>query len=266
VKPTLRLATDADREAVRALCEHLDPHDYLPGVWDAWLHGAGNQMLLAHSGATLAGCVFAAPVAPGQIFSQGLRVHPDYRRLGVATLLMNEQGRMLRERGFHVARGVTGAANRRARAFFATVGWREIEIIHRRRAPGWHAGSAYTACSSIGRESMLVSREGVAHFRRIFWSADRAWLDAAAREGRWHECDDACVLLDPPSSDFGTWAVALEGRPDALGALLRDLSPPWSAGGGLTVESNDRPALQSMLDWLGFEPPEDSYVVVECAL
>jgi GNAT superfamily N-acetyltransferase len=266
VKPTLRLATDADRDEVSALCARLDPHDYLPGVWDAWLHGSGNQMLLAYSGAILAGCVFAAPVGPGQIFSQGLRVHPDYRRLGIATLLMDEQRRMLRERGFHVARGVTGVANRRARAFFETVGWREIEIIHRRRAPKWQAGRATTACSSSGRDSMLVSREGVAHFRRVFFSADRAWLDAAAREGRWHERDGACALLDPPSNEFGTWAAALEGRPEALGALLRDLSPPWSTAGGLTVESIDRPELQSMLDSLGFEPPEDSYVVVECAL
>ena len=73
------------------------------------------------------------------------------------------------------------------------------------------------------------------------------------------------MLLEPSSPEFGTWVVALGGSPAALGALLRALSPPWPERGGLTVEATDHPALQSVLDDLGFEPPgaDDSYVVVE---
>jgi len=262
---TIREAADSDRDAVRTLCELLDPRDYLPGAWDAWLSDSSNQMLVAHSGRTLAGCVFAALVAPGQVFSQGLRVHPDYRRLGVATLLMKEQGGLLRERNIHVARGVTGRDNRRARAFFQSVGWKEIATVSRRRMPQWKSSGRQTALQVPGLNSLLVSREGVAHFRRIFFAADRAWLDERAREGRLLARDGAHVLLDPYSRAFGTWVVALAGPSAALGALLRDLSPPWSEHGGLTVEATDHFEVQSVLDDLGLQPPEarEAYVVVE---
>ncbi len=268
MKLTLRQATDSDRGAVRALCQLLNPRDYLPDAWDAWLAHPGNQMLLAQSGEALAGCVFAASVAPGQVFSQGLRVHPDYRRLGVGTLLMNEQSRLLRERNVHIARGVTGAANRRARSFFESVGWKEIATIRRRRMPQWTPAGRETASQAPHLEGLLVSHEGAAHFRRIFFLADGAWLEQAARQGRWHASDGAHVVLDPPSHEFGTWVVAMGGSPAALGALLRKLSPPWRELGGLTVEATDQPALQSVLDDLGFEPPgaADSYVVVECLI
>ena len=266
MKLTLRQATDSDREAVRALCQLLNPRDYLPHAWDAWLADPDNQMLLAQSGDVLAGCVFAASVAPGQAFSQGLRVHPDYRRLGVGTLLMNEQSRRLRERNIHIARGVTGVENRRARAFFERVGWKEVATVRRRRMPQWTRAGKETALQAAHLNSLLVSRQGAAQFRRIFFMADAAWLEQTARQGRWHARDGAHVLLDPPSPEFGTWVVALGGPPAALGALLRALSPPWSEPGGLTVEATDEPALQSVLDSLGFEPPkaDDAYVVVEC--
>ena len=111
----------------------------------------------------------------------------------------------------------------------------------------------------------MVSREGRAHFRRIYFSADSAWLEQAAREGRWHARNRAHVLLDPPSAEFGTWAVTLGGPPAALRSLLDELSPPWHAPRGLTVEAPGEPALQAMLDDLGFAVPglDDSYVVVQ---
>jgi len=265
MKPTLHAATESDRAAVRALCERLDPHDYLPEAWDAWLSDPGGEMLLASCDGTLAGCVYAARVAPGEVFSQGLRVHPDYRRLGVATLLMNEQRRRLAAHGIRVARGVTGYRNERARAFFATIGWKEAFVVHRRRLPHWKRSGAPTAAMRPRTQPLLVSREGRAHFRRIYFSADAAWIEHAAREGRWHERNGAYVLLDPPSVDLGTWVVALGGPPAALRSLLEELSPPWREPRGMTVEAPGEPGLQEMLDRLGFDAPgpDDSYVVVE---
>lgn len=263
---TLRRAAAADREAVRGLCERLNPNDYLPRAWDEWLAGADNELLLAHRGRQLVGCVFAAPVAAGQVFSQGLRVDPDHRRLGVGTLLMNEQRRRLGQRKIEIARGVTGVNNRRARAFFQKIGWTEVGSFCRRRLPRWSPVRATATATASLPHRLLVSREGHAHFRRIFFSAGAAWLERAAGQGRWHARDGAHVLLDPPSAEFGTWGVALGGPPAALAGLLRTLSPPWDSGGGLTVDAAAEPELQAALNGLGFLAPgaEDSYVVVEC--
>jgi GNAT superfamily N-acetyltransferase len=263
---TLRRAAAADREAVRGLCERLNPNDYLPLAWDEWLAGPDSELLLAHRGRRLVGCVFAAPVAPGQVFSQGLRVDPDHRRLGVGTLLMNEQHRRLGQRKIEIARGVTGTNNRRARAFFQKIGWTEVGAFCRRRLPHWSPGRAKATVTASLPDRLLVSSEGRAHFRRIFFSAGAAWLEVAAAQGRWHARDGAHVLLDPPSAEFGTWGVVLGGPPAALASLLQTLSPPWNAARGLTVEAAAEPELQTALDGLGFLPPgpEDSYVVVEC--
>jgi GNAT superfamily N-acetyltransferase len=265
MKLTLRQAIESDRDAVRALCELLNPQDYLPATWDAWLSGSDSQMLVAQSGEILAGCLFAATVASGQAFSQGLRVHPDYRRLGVGTQLMKEQQRLLRARNIRIVRGVTGVENRRARTFFESVGWKEIATIRRRRMPQWSPPDRETASQVPHVGDLLVSREGAAHFRRIFFVADTAWLEQRAGRGCWHARDGAHALLDPVSREFGTWVVALGGPIAAIGALLRELSPPWRDHDGLTVEAADQPELQSMLDGLGFQPPgpDDSYVVVE---
>ena len=262
----LRRAAATDREAVRRLCDRLDPNDYLPQAWDEWLAGPDNELLLAHSGEALVGCVFAAPVAPGQVFSQGLRVDPEERRLGVGTLLMQEQRPRLAARGIEIARGVTGARNRRARAFFKKIGWKEVGTFCRRRLPDWSPAGASSTASACVPGRLLASQEGRAHFRRIFFSADRSWLEQAAREGRWHARDGAHILLDAPSAEFGTWAVVLGGPQAALAHLLETLSPPWSGPRGLAVEAADEPALQAALDRLGFQSPgpDDSYVVVEC--
>ena len=222
-------------------------------------------MLLAHRGAMLVGCLYATQVAPRQAFSQGLRVHPDYRRAGVATLLANEQQRRLRVRGHLVVRGVTSVRNHRARAFFQSTGWTEIGTFHRRRLPDWTATGPGIARGAPPPASLLASREGRAHFRRIYFSATASWLLQAQQQGRWHARDGAHVLLDPPDADCGTWVAALGGPAAALGALLREFSPPWREPRGLTVESPAAPAMQRLLDDLGFRPPDPdgSYVVVE---
>jgi GNAT superfamily N-acetyltransferase len=263
----LRPATRADRPAVVALCVRLDPNDYLPAAWDAWLADASAEMLVAERERAIVGCLYAAVVAPGQVFSQGLRVDPGHRRFGVATALMMEQTERLRERGLIVQRGVTGLRNERARAFFATVGWRERMIVHRRRLPAW----ASAPCDAIPVEtatlprSLFVSRSGLAHFRRVYWEASRAELELAAREGRWHAHAGAYVLMDPPHPEFGTWVNVLGGPPAALRDLLRHLTTPAQSPRGLTIEAPADPSIHALLDELGFPPhaPEDSYVVVE---
>ncbi|CAG0953439.1 hypothetical protein BURK1_00323 [Burkholderiales bacterium] len=264
----LREATTADRDGVRALCMKLDPADYVSAAWDEWRAQEGNLMLVARAGDRVVGCVRAGVAAPRQAFSQALRVDPAFRRCGVATRLMNEQAGRLRARGIDVARGVTSVANRRSRPFFATVGWNEIGVRRRRRLPGWTAGARSTATQDGLPDDLLASVEGRAHFRRVLLRADRPWLAAAARDGRWHAKDGAWALLDPPSRDHGAWVVALGGPPAALAELLRTLSPPWRVDGGLIVEAPDDPSVAHALDTLGFAPapPEDAYVVVECPL
>jgi N-acetylglutamate synthase-like GNAT family acetyltransferase len=265
---TVRDAVDGDRDAVRELCERLDPRDYVPSAWDEWRTNPQNRMFVALAEGRLVGCVHAGLVAPGQVFSQALRVDALWHRAGVATALMLEQRTRLAARGIRATRGVTAVANVRARAFFATVDWRETATLRRRRLRDWNPAARGAAPADAPRGPIVVSIEGRAHFRRVYLEADTAWLAAAARDGRWHARDGAWLLLDAPSRAGATWIAALGGPAAALRELLRTLSPPWAPAGDLLVEAPDDPAIAAALDAAGFEDPapQDAYVLVEDAL
>jgi GNAT superfamily N-acetyltransferase len=257
-------ATEADRDAVLSLCSRVTPGDYVPSAWSTWMATPGAVMLLARSAGALLGCVYSAPVAEGQVFSQALRVAPEARRSGAASLLMREQTRLLASRGVRIQWGVTGCANAAARAFFPTVGWRERGIVKRRRLAGWtgRPGRGLAAAAPAG--PMRVSRPGVALFRRIVFDASHEWLAQAAAAGRWRWQGGAHALLDPPSDDLGTWVVAQGGPASAVGELLATMAPAPGAPPGLAVEAPDDPALHAVLDGIGFAPAREGecYVVL----
>jgi Acetyltransferase (GNAT) family len=264
---TIVEATEADRDEVLALCARIDPRDYVPSAWSAWMATPGGLMLLARRSGAVVGCVYSAPVAAGQVFSQALRVAPEARRSGAASLLMRAQTHALSARDVRVQWGVTGCGNAGGRAFFGSVGWREEGVVRRRRLAGWTgAAPGRLVAGAPPFQSLRVSRPGIALFRRIVFEADGAWLAQAADARRWRSLGDAHALVDPPDAELGTWVVAVSGPASALSELLRSMAPAPGVPAGLAIEAPEDPALHAALDGLGFAParPHESYVVLAC--
>ncbi len=273
----LRDATDGDSAAVRELCRRLNPSDYVIDTWDDWMRTPGDVHVVAELGERIVGCVRAGIVAPGEAFSQGLRVEPALRRRGVARSLMALQDERLCERGVSMVRGVTANANAAARTFFTEIGFREAGLVARRRLSGWVSGPPPAparvpgleeldrATVEVRRRRLLASHAGRAHFKRIYFSPSSAWLAEVLTQGRYVEIGDACAIFDPWRDDE-QWITAFSGSPSTLASWI-ELRAGQRSGrpAALVLEAADEPDLQSRLDRLGFTPAgtDDRYVVLE---
>lgn len=120
---TIRPARRGDRPAMERICAHTwDWGDYIPDVWDDWLADEQGQPIVGE----LAGCVVALSKitfqAPGQVWLEGMRVDPEYRRRGIARQFLDYSLTFARERGARVVRLGTGYHNTPVHALVAQVG------------------------------------------------------------------------------------------------------------------------------------------------
>lgn len=271
----IRQAEAGDLAALRAFCDRLDSNDYARDAWEGWLWTPGDLNLIAAFDDQVIGCLRAGVVSPGQAFSQALRVDPALRRRGVARRLMAAQDERLLGRGVTQVRGVTAFRNERARRFFASIGWTEVGVVARRALGGWRGDVALldelsldAAAEIVERTRPLVSRSGVAHFRRIYFAPSPFWLAeaVAAKSARGHH--DAAAFLDPVTGG-DRWLHTLAGPAPSVAALLETILAPrrdrLTTASVLTVDAPDDPSLQGLLDERGFAPagPHDHYVLVQ---
>ena len=93
----IRAARRQDRKHVLAFCKHtFSWGDYIDRVWDTWFSAKNGKLLVAeHSSRPVA--MSHVALCPGNLaWLEGIRVHPDFRRFGVATELLE---RMLARAG-----------------------------------------------------------------------------------------------------------------------------------------------------------------------
>lgn len=79
----MRKATSADKEAVVALCRAIDPHDYLPEIYD-WGVEAGNLYVYEQDG-RIVGCHAREWTAPGCVFFYAMRIDPTVQGRGIGS-------------------------------------------------------------------------------------------------------------------------------------------------------------------------------------
>jgi GNAT superfamily N-acetyltransferase len=61
--------------------------DYVPEVWAEWLEDYNGTLAVAQYGKHVVGLYKLSRLSPGEWWLQGLRVHPDYERRGIASRL-----------------------------------------------------------------------------------------------------------------------------------------------------------------------------------
>lgn len=61
--------------------------DYIMSVWDQWISDEKGKLLVAEEGGKVIGLMRLAIRPEGEAYLAGARVHPDFRRRGVATAL-----------------------------------------------------------------------------------------------------------------------------------------------------------------------------------
>jgi GNAT superfamily N-acetyltransferase len=111
----IRPAKSSDKEEILSFCANtFSWGDYIDQVWDAWLQE--GMLLVAESDGKKIAMAHAA-LCPGksQIWLEGVRVHPDYRRSKVATALIERMLKEGRRRGARHACAIVAEDNAASR-------------------------------------------------------------------------------------------------------------------------------------------------------
>lgn len=101
-------------------------HDYIPGVWDEWLADASAEMSVIEVDGRQVGMNRMRSLPDGSGWLEGVRIHPDYRRRGLASMLGVHSIKAGVGNGVDVYRLATYNRNKPARRQISKMGFREI--------------------------------------------------------------------------------------------------------------------------------------------
>ena len=108
----IRPARAEDKGAVLAFCQHTyDWGDYIPLAWDDWLADTQGELWVATLQDTPVGVAKVTMITPTEAWLEGLRVHQDYRRQGLAWQFLIHCLNVAQQLGAQVARLATSSQN-----------------------------------------------------------------------------------------------------------------------------------------------------------
>jgi N-acetylglutamate synthase-like GNAT family acetyltransferase len=275
----IRPATLQDHESVITLSRKIDPEDYLPVAWPLWMKRNHSVNLVAQVDDQIVGCIHGEIIAPSEAWEQGIRVHPEMRRLGVATGLLARLQEALWSLGARRIFGTVSRSNEPSLALFSRIGRPIASRISRRKARGGVGSlssippvSDEEILELLRQNPILASRRELSHFKRAYFSLTGDFLVRMLKLGRVRISYDrrsfALLDLDAQESAETLWVVALAGETASIGRLFKDLLiEAGSSQKDLLVESPERADLQALLDQLDFDPPENDgrYAVIQKA-
>ncbi len=100
--------------------------DYIPHVWDRWLKDPRGRMFVVESEGVPIGMNRIRFLVDGSAWFEGVRVHPDFRGRGLASLLGENSMKVARELGITTYRLTSGSRNHAAHRQIARINFKEI--------------------------------------------------------------------------------------------------------------------------------------------
>jgi GNAT superfamily N-acetyltransferase len=120
----IRKALPRDKAPILEISRRIwGGHDYLPGVWDDWLADKKARFIVATVNGRTVGCAHASLQSNYVAWLDGVRVHEEYRGLGIAGKLNQALVQWAKRKGARVARLSTGSSNRASRQHLAKIGF-----------------------------------------------------------------------------------------------------------------------------------------------
>lgn len=123
----IRPARHEDIPLIAAWTERtFDWGDYVAERLPAWLDNPASQVMVAEEAGAIISMVAGTMVSPTEAWAQGMRVHPDHRRKGIATTVAAALWEWARENGAVVARLAIDATNTPSEAQAESMGFRKL--------------------------------------------------------------------------------------------------------------------------------------------
>jgi GNAT superfamily N-acetyltransferase len=123
----VREAKASDKEAVLRFCQGtFEWGDYIANVWDFWITDLKGRIFVATFDGIPIGMSHVTVVKKGEAWLEGARTAPEFRRMGVASLLTEACLEFAVEKGAKVARLTTDSDNFAAQKVVAKLGFEQV--------------------------------------------------------------------------------------------------------------------------------------------
>ncbi|MFX1484153.1 MAG: GNAT family N-acetyltransferase [Promethearchaeota archaeon] len=124
----IRPLQDSDREDILEIAKHIwDGHDYIPYFFDTWLKDENSHTAAIERDGHVVALANLRVIENGRTgWMEGLRVHPDYRGQGLASILTKHVVEIAREIPVERIRYITGVDNETSLHLGGTVGMKRI--------------------------------------------------------------------------------------------------------------------------------------------
>jgi GNAT superfamily N-acetyltransferase len=272
----IRKATNDDHNGIRELCRTFKSDDYLPEIWPVWMASKNTVNLVAQIEDVIVGCVYGEILHEHDAWAQGLRVHGQYRKKGIGSTLMGALENELLRMGARSIFANIGVFNEGSLATVFKRKWCVASHIIRRRIrppAGFNEQLepffSNTLMDVVLNSPVLASLKKTAHFRRVYFSMSRQYVQQAIDKNAVRMAPDgrSFAVVDPDTDGLKQiWVVALFGQISGIQWLIESFKgDAGRLGIELTVDSTSHVEIQSLMDSLGFEAPEKDgmYVVVQ---
>ncbi len=123
----VRPARPEDRADIEALCRLIwGGNDYIPEVWDEWIADPKGKLSVVELKGRVIALAKLTHIADDEWWLEGLRVHPEYHRLGVARMLQTHHLTLAEQIGAGVVRFATLSTNHPVHRNAARDGFRKV--------------------------------------------------------------------------------------------------------------------------------------------
>jgi GNAT superfamily N-acetyltransferase len=225
---TIRPARPGDRAAVERICARTwDWGDYVPDAWDAWLAGEECAVIVGEIEGRVVALANVAFQSDGQVWLEGMRVDPDYRRRGAAGRFLDFSISLARDRGARVVRLGTGGNNTAVHTLVGRAGMERVGAYVQWNADPLHDAAQPATLTLDGAAQVQAFLRDSPVLARNHGLYSVGWA--------WQELSTGCV------------AQHLEG-----GQVLGQFAP----GGELAALAVVVPEPEDQVLWVGFADGE----------
>jgi RimJ/RimL family protein N-acetyltransferase len=156
---SVRRARPADREAILEMSKRIwGGHDYMPLVWDRWLAEKRGALLTVTVDGRPVGTSKVSLLAPGEVWLEGLRLHPDYQGMGLSKRIHRSTFREASKLSPRTVRYATWIGNEASRRIAEKNGFWQIART------GWMWGKVRKPSPVSGRHAAPDDLDAVARF------------------------------------------------------------------------------------------------------
>lgn len=108
----LEMVTPEDKEEILSFTSNTwEWGDYIPEVFDEWLDPKNGDFIKAVLDGKIVGISHIGYLSDWEAWLEGLRVHPDYRGIGIGTFILDASLEILKEKKIKVARNAITSTN-----------------------------------------------------------------------------------------------------------------------------------------------------------